>query len=58
MLFLIDIYLMLSTSETDFYNSRINTDVMEYPNHWDTSRDIKDIINKNNTIKGLSTMML
>ena len=35
---------MQSTSETDFYNSRINSDVLTYRNHWETSRDIKDII--------------
>lgn len=35
---------MQSTTEAEFYNNRINSDVLEYPNHWPTSRNIKEII--------------
>ena len=35
---------MQSASEIDFYNSRINSDVISYPNYWETTRDIKEII--------------
>ena len=35
---------MQSNTETEFYNNRINSDVLQYPNYWQTSRDINDII--------------
>ena len=42
---------MQSTSEIDFYNTRINSDVISYPNYWETSRDIKEIIKEFNEIE-------
>ena len=42
---------MQTTTEAEFYNSRINTDVIQYPNHWDTTRDIKEIIKEFNDIE-------
>ena len=42
---------MQSTSELDFYNSRINSDVISYPNYWETTRDIKEIIKEFDNIE-------
>ena len=42
---------MQSNTETEFYNNRINSDVLQYPNYWETSRDINNIISEFNYIE-------
>ena len=42
---------MQSNTELEFYNSRINSNVMEYPNYWETTRNITEIIKDFNHIE-------
>ena len=35
-----------SLSETEFYNNRIQSDVLQYPNYYEITRDISEIINE------------
>lgn len=37
---------MQSSTELEFYNSRINSDVLKYPNFWPTTRNINDIVSE------------
>lgn len=37
---------MQSNTQIEFYNSRINSDVLQYPNYWPTTSSIKEIISK------------
>ena len=41
---------MQSNTEIEFYNSRLNTDILDYPNYWETTDTIKNIIFKFNHI--------
>lgn len=42
---------MQSNTELEFYNSRVNSNVMEYPNYWQTTRNISEIIKDFNHIE-------
>ena len=42
---------MQSTAELDFYNNRINSDILQYPNYWEKTRNIQEIINEFNDIE-------
>ena len=42
---------MQSTTEIEFYNSRVNSDILEYQNYWPTSNSINNIIFKYDQIE-------
>lgn len=35
---------MQSTQSREFYDNRISTDILQYPNYWNVSKDVSDII--------------
>ena len=35
---------MQSTQSQEFYDNRISTDILQYPNYWNVSKDVSDII--------------
>ena len=35
---------MQSTQSQEFYDNRISTDILKYPNYWNVSKDVSDII--------------
>ena len=37
---------MQSNTEAEFYNSRVNTDILDYPNYWKVTNNINNIIFK------------
>ena len=42
---------MQSSTEIEFYNNRVNSDIMNYPNYWPTTNSLKNIIFKFNHIE-------
>ena len=37
--------------KSEFYNSRVNSDILQYPNYWKVSRDINEIVGEFNNIE-------